>query len=51
MMFVTNADGLDAYFASISPLGLPRDFDRLTEISKHYGYVFLPLPLDQQREG
>ena len=44
MMFVTNAGGLDEYFALISPLELPRDFGRLTEISRHCGYVFLPLP-------
>lgn len=44
MMFVTNAGGLDEYFASISALELPRDSDRLTEISKQYGYVFLPRP-------
>lgn len=42
LMFVTNAGGLDEYFALISPLELPRDFERLMEISKHYGYVFLP---------
>ena len=42
---------LDEYFALISPLELPRDFDRLTEISKHYGYVFLPPPSEDQQGG
>ena len=41
MMFITNAGGLDEYFAEISPLILPKDMDRLTEISKHFGYVFM----------
>ena len=49
LMFVTNAGGLDEYFTLISPLELPRDFDHLTEISKHYGYVFLPLPSENQQ--
>ena len=42
MMFITNAGGLDGYFELISPLAVPRDMDRLNEISEHYGYVFLP---------
>lgn len=41
MMFITNGGGLDEYFEVISPLILPRDMDRLTEVSKYYGYVFL----------
>ena len=50
-MFITNAGGLDGYFALIPPLELPRDFDRLTEISKHYGSVFLPMPSENQQDG
>jgi len=43
MLFTTNAGGLDEYFALISPLVMPEDQDRLVEISKHFGYVFLGL--------
>jgi uncharacterized cupin superfamily protein len=42
MMFITNAGALDEYFEIISPLVLPKDIDRLTEVSKHYGLIFLP---------
>lgn len=42
IMFVTNAGGLDEYFAAISTLELPQDLEQLTVISRHYGYVFLP---------
>jgi len=41
VLFMTNSGGLDEYFAEISSLVIPRDLDRLVEISKHYGYVFL----------
>ena len=43
LLFMTNAGGLDEYFAEISPLTLPQDMERFAEISKHYGYYFLPL--------
>ena len=42
LMFTTNAGGLDEFFAEISPLALPEDLDRMTEISKHHGYHFMP---------
>jgi hypothetical protein len=40
-LFITTPGGLDEYFETISPLTLPEDMDRLTEISKHYGYEFM----------
>jgi quercetin dioxygenase-like cupin family protein len=42
MMLMTNNGGIDDYFRAISSLKLPDDIDRLTEISKHYGYSYLP---------
>jgi quercetin dioxygenase-like cupin family protein len=41
MMFTTNGGGLDDYFAEIAPLQLPRDMDRLQEISRFYRYEYL----------
>jgi quercetin dioxygenase-like cupin family protein len=43
MMFTTNGGGLDEYFAEISPLELPRDMERLQEISRFYRYEYLSL--------
>ena len=40
MMFITNGGGLDEYFQEISDLVLPRDMDRLNEISRYYNYEF-----------
>jgi quercetin dioxygenase-like cupin family protein len=42
MMLTTNGGGIDDYFRAISGLKLPQDLDRLTEISNHYGYLYLP---------
>ena len=41
-MFIMNAGGLDEYFELISSLVMPRYMGRLIQISKYYGYVFLP---------
>ena len=41
LFFITTPGGLDEYFETISPLTLPEDMERLTEISKHYGYEFM----------
>ena len=41
MMFMATPGGLDEYFAEITNLQMPQDLDRLQEISRHYGYVFL----------
>jgi len=40
LMFVTNGGGLDEYFQEISNLVLPKDMDRLNEISHFYNYEF-----------
>ena len=40
MMFITNGGGLDEYFKEISDLVLPRDMDRLNQISHYYNYEF-----------
>ncbi len=50
ILFMTNAGGLDEYFAEITSLKLPQDMDRLTEVSKHYGIYFLP-PDESRLEG
>ncbi|WP_446743428.1 cupin domain-containing protein [Silvibacterium acidisoli] len=42
MMLTTNGGGIDDYFRAISGLQLPRDIEKLTEISDHYGYLYLP---------
>jgi quercetin dioxygenase-like cupin family protein len=42
MMLTTNGGGIDDYFRAISGLKVPQDMDRLTEISTHYGYLYLP---------
>ena len=42
MMFFTNGGGLDEYFKLISPLKLPDNMQRFTEISDHFGYEYLP---------
>lgn len=42
MMFTTNGGGIDEYFRAISTLRLPEDIEKLDEISRHYGYEFLP---------
>jgi quercetin dioxygenase-like cupin family protein len=41
MMFTTNGGGLDEYFAEISSLVLPKDMERLQEISRFYRYEYL----------
>jgi hypothetical protein len=41
MMFTTNGGGLDEYFAEISSLELPKDMERLQEISRFYRYEYL----------
>jgi quercetin dioxygenase-like cupin family protein len=46
MMLTTNAGGIDDYFRAISGLLVPRDIDRMTEISDHYGYLYLPGPAE-----
>ncbi len=40
ILFTTNGGGLDEYFAEISSLVLPRDIERLQEISKYYNYEY-----------
>jgi len=42
-LFLTIPGGLDEYFETISPLTLPEDMERFTEISKHYGIEFMAL--------
>lgn len=42
MMLTTNGGGIDDYFRAISELKVPQDIDRLTEISNHFGYFYLP---------
>ena len=42
MMFMTNGGGIDEYFRAIRKLRVPEDFGRSAEISKYYGYFFLP---------
>ena len=44
MMLATNGGGIDDYFYAIAGLMLPNDLERLTEISTHYGYIYLPPP-------
>ena len=46
MMLTTNGGGIDDYFRAISGLKVPQDIERLTEISNHYGYYYLP-PADK----
>lgn len=41
MMLMTNHGGIDDYFRAISTFKIPDDIERLTEISKHYGYTYL----------
>jgi mannose-6-phosphate isomerase-like protein (cupin superfamily) len=41
MMFMTNGGGLDEYFAEIASLELPKDMERLKEISRFYRYEYL----------
>ena len=49
LLFTVIPGGLDEYFETISTLTLPQDLDRLTEITKHYGYEFMaPSPPKQQ---
>lgn len=47
MMLTTNGGGIDDYFRAISGLKLPKDLERLTEISTHYGYFYLPPPIGE----
>lgn len=42
MMLMTNGGGIDEYFADISQLRLPQDYEHLAEISSYYGYYYLP---------
>jgi quercetin dioxygenase-like cupin family protein len=42
MMLTTNGGGIDDYFRAISGLKMPKDQDRLIDISNHYGYIYLP---------
>ena len=42
MIFTTNGSGLDEYFAEISSLDLPKDMERLQEVSRFYRYEYLP---------
>jgi mannose-6-phosphate isomerase-like protein (cupin superfamily) len=42
IMAITNGGGIDEYFRAISGLEVPKDIDRLNEISAHFGYFFLP---------
>jgi quercetin dioxygenase-like cupin family protein len=42
ILLTTNGGGIDEYFRAISELEVPRDIERLTEISNHYGYLYLP---------
>lgn len=44
IMLTTNGGGIDDYFRAISGLKVPQDIERLTEISNHYGYLYLPPP-------
>ncbi|WP_277751221.1 cupin domain-containing protein [Granulicella sibirica] len=45
MMLATIGGGIDDYFRAISGLTLPQDKERLTEISDHCGYHYLPSAL------
>ena len=42
MMLTTIGGGIDDYFRAISGLKIPQDVERLTDISNHYGYFYLP---------
>ena len=44
IMLTTNGGGIDDYFRAISGLKVPKDIERLKEISSHFGYYYLSPP-------